>query len=144
MAFNFKGSDFMIRGTTAQFKFQLPYKYSEIKFAKVVFWQPGNNGPSEDRPLPIVKTKDQNGSQCYQSGENELSVKLAPEETLRFTEKNKAYVQLTATMNDETRFASRQEQITVYPIYDDSILGDIVVPSPDDDGWIIIDGGAIE
>ena len=130
----------MIRGTTAQFKFQLPYKYLEIKFAKVVFWQPGNNGPSEDRPLPIVKGI----GQCYKSGENELSVKLLPEETLRFTEKNKAYVQLTATMNDETRFASRQEQITVYPIYDDSIFGDVVIPSPDDDGWIIIDGGIVK
>jgi hypothetical protein len=58
----------------------------------------------------------------------------------------KARVQLSAKTLEGTRFASKQELITVYPIYDDSILGDDIDPTPDDtdgDGWIILDGETI-
>lgn len=131
----------MIRGTTAQFKFTLPYKYSEIENAKAVFWQPGNNGPSEDRPLPIYKVL----SQCVEcENPNEISVTLSPEETLRFFDDRKAYVQFSATSIDGIRFATKQENINVYPIYDDSLTGDIVTPTPDDNGFIVLDGKIIE
>ena len=127
----------MIRGTTAQFKFKLPYKFSDIKVVKVVFWQPSNSGISKDRPLPIVKVLEQ----CSQGESlNELTISLSQEETLRFSDKKKAYVQLRAESNDGYIFASKQEPLTVYPIYDDTILGDIITPTPDDQGCIILDG----
>lgn len=132
----------MIRGTTAQFKFSLPYDFSKLQAAKVVFWQPGNSG-SEEHPLPIYKSLNQ----CYQTeNPKELLVYLKQEETLRFSDKSKAYVQLSATTNEGSRFASHQELITVYPIYDDSILGDDVIPTPgegDEEGLIILNGGNI-
>lgn len=130
----------MIRGTTAQFKFDLPYKYSEIELAKIVFWQIDNNGPSSDRPLPIVKVLEQCSAG---TDEYELRVTLSPEETLRFSDKRKAYVQFSGTSLDGYRFAGDQEEITVYPIYDDSILGDVVTPTPTYDGLIILDGQTI-
>ena len=55
-------------------------------------------------------------------------------------------MQLSATTNEGSRFASHQELITVYPIYDDSILGDDVIPTPgegDEEGLIILNGGNI-
>lgn len=137
----------MVRGTTAQFKFSLPYNYEELKLACVVFWQPGNNG-TIDAPLPIKKTLTADDIQQYCDPDNpkELSITLSQSETLRFSDKMKAKVQLSAKTFEGTRFASKQELITVYPIYDDSILGDDIDPTPDDedgDGWIILDGETI-
>lgn len=135
-----KGSDIVIRGTTAKFKFNIPYNYEEITWITITFWQPGNNGPSNERKLPIVKTKDH----CQQSNGNEVCVELNSEETLRFSDKFKAYVQLRANANGNT-FASKQETITVYPIYgdDESNLEDPDLPAADDDGLIILDGYTI-
>jgi hypothetical protein len=131
----------MIRGTNAQFKFKLPYNYSDLSIVKVTFWQPGNSGPATDRPLPIVKIL----SQCSPSKDtHELSVTLSQEETLRFSDKTKAYVQLRASSIDGNAFASKQEQITVYPLYDDSVLEEGILPTPSDDGWIILDGNTIK
>ena len=130
----------MIRGTHALFKFNIPYNCADLKLVKITFWQPGNKGASADRPLPIVKVLDQCG---LTNNPNELAVVLSQEETLRFSDKAKAYVQLRATCKDGRIFASKQEQITVYPIYDDTILGDVILPSPDDDGQIILDGGRV-
>ena len=133
----------MVRGTTAQFKFSLPYDYSEIEVARVVFWQPGNNGTTE-APLPIYKSLAQC---CGTNNPKELSVTLSQSETLRFSDKLKAKVQLSAKTFEGTRFASKQELITVYPIYDDSILGDdddiVIPPDIDNDGFIILDGETI-
>lgn len=132
----------MIRGTTAQFKFKLPYDYSDLNIVKITFWQNGNNGPDSTRPLPIIKSLEQ----CSPSSNmpNELNVVLNQEETLRFSDKSKAYVQLRATSLDGTTFANKLQPITVYPLYDDSILGDIVTPTPSDDGYSYFDGGIIE
>ena len=130
----------MIRGTTAQFKFNLPYKFSEVDKVKIMFWQPNNDGVDDTRPLPIVKTKDN----CSQGqNEYELTVTLNMEETLRFSDEYKAYTQLSATSIEGARFASKQQPIPVYPIYDDSILGDIITPTPDSDGFIVLDGQII-
>ena len=132
----------MVRGTTAQFKFILPYDYSEISSVKITFWQPGNNGIDETRPLPIVKVL----SQCSRTSvPNELSVTLTEEETLRFSDKRKAYTQLKAQSSEGNIFASKQEVITVYPICDDSMLNDPddILPTPSDDGWTILDGANI-
>lgn len=131
----------MVRGTTAQFKFQLPYDFQDLNVAHITFWQPGNNGPDATRPLPIVKTL----SQCMSSDTpKELCITLTQEETLRFSEKSKAYVQLRATSLDGSSFASKQEILTVYPVYDDSILGEEdIIPTPDDNGWSYLDGGTV-
>ena len=131
----------MIRGTNAQFKFRLPYNYSELEVVKIVFWQPENTGPSLDRPLPIIKVLEQ----CSPSDiPNELCITLNQEETLRFSEERKAYVQLHAKTVEGIPIASREQMITVYPIYDDSILEDEILPTPDYDGWVLLDGSTIE
>ena len=129
----------MIRGTTAQFKFKLPYKFANLGVVKITFWQPGNDGPDAYRPLPIVKTLEQ----CTRGQtEYELLVILNKEETLRFSDERKAYTQLRAKAIDGTAFASKQETVTVYPVYDDSVLEDEILPtpSPDADGIVILDG----
>lgn len=132
----------MVRGTTAQFKFILPYDYSDISSVKITFWQPGNNGINETRPLPIIKVLNQ----CSRTNiPNELLVTLTEEETLRFTDKRKAYVQLKGQSSEGNVFASKQKIITVYPICDDSILDnpDDILPTPSEDGWVILDGTTI-
>ena len=130
----------MVRGTTAQFKFSLPYNYDQIEVAKIAFWQQGNDGTT-DNPMPIYKTL----AQCAQTNNpKELLVTLSPSETLRFSTKFKGRVQLSATTYEGIRFASKQQLITVYPIQDDSNVGDVVVPTPDNDtGFVIFDGEAI-
>lgn len=130
----------MIRGTNAQFKFQLPYRASEVNTVKIVFWQSGNNGPSLSRPLPIVKVLDQ----CkYDASSKEITVTLSQEETLRFSDDRKAYVQLRGTTTDGIPFGSKQSTILVYPVYDDTILGEEMLPTPDYDGWVVLDGSNI-
>lgn len=106
----------MIQGADAQFKFNIPYKCSDLKSAKIVFWQPENNGPSALRPLPIIKTLEE----CI-TADKQLSVILDREETLRFSDKRKAYVQLMGTTLKNVTFASPQRMITVYPICDESL-----------------------
>jgi hypothetical protein len=130
----------MIRGTNAEFRFNLPYDFSEIAMVKITFWQDNNNGPSSDRPLPIVKIREQ----CSPGDQpNICSVVLNQEETLRFTEKRKAKVQLRATTATGIPIASPQQLITVYPVYDDTILDDAILPTPSYDGLVILDGKKI-
>ena len=132
----------MIRGTTAQFKFKLPYNVSEIGLIKITFWQENYNGPDATRPLPIVKTL----KQCnYCDSPNEVTVKLNKEETLRFSDERKAYVQIQGKTIDRVAFAGKKSEIMVYPIYDDSILDDEIVPTPTPlpDDVVILDGSTI-
>ena len=131
----------MIRGTTAQFKFKLPYKKSELLWANIQFWQPGN--PGIGNPLPITKTLQHcTGPEDVE----ELCVALLPEETMRFSDKFKAKVQLRAYNKDTASvFASRQQSITVYPL-NDAIINpeDSIPPIPDNnEGWVIFDGESI-
>lgn len=130
----------MIRGTNAQFKFKLPYNYSDLETVKITFWQSQNDGPAPNRPLPIIKVL----AQCAPTGiANELSVTLNQEETLRFSEERKGCVQLRAMTIDGIPVASKEKQFTVYPIYDDSILDEEILPTPAYDGWIYLDGSTI-
>ena len=131
----------MVRGTTAQFKFKLPYDFSELAVVKIMFWQPGNYGPNETRPLPIVKVLQQ-CNRC--ENPREISVTLTEEETLRFSEKSKAYVQLRARNSEDNAFATKQEEITVYPVYEDVTLDEDLIPTPGFDGIVILDGHYIE
>ena len=124
----------MIRGTTAQFKFKLPCRVDELTLAKMTFWQPSNNSFNK----PIVRMKDQ----CSASDTDPycLCVSLTSEETMRFSDKFKARVQIRGQYGDTT-FASRQQLITVYPINDEVIEPDF--PDSDEEGWIILDGKKI-
>ena len=132
----------MIKGTTVAFKFDLPCEFSELTDATIYFWQKRYAGTAE-APLPITKTK----THCTASSskQNELIVILSDEETNRFTEKEKGYVQLqgktkSAGATAETVFASRQKMFTVYPLYNPM---DKPEPLPDSDGYIILDGESI-
>lgn len=130
----------MIRGANAQFKFRLPYNFSDLKIVKITFWQPLNDGPDKSRPLPIIKILQQ----CSATDvPNELSVTLNQEETLRFSDERKGYVQLRATTFEGIPIVSKEKQFTVYPVYDDSILDEEILPTPDYDGWIYLDGSTI-
>lgn len=106
----------MIRGTTAYFKFIMPYDYDQLDMGKVIFWQKYNNGPSDSRPLPIIKDLKEDCASTDVS--NELVVSLHPEETARFSENRKAYTQLIAKTLEGQSFASEQHMITVYPIHE--------------------------
>lgn len=139
----------MIRGTTAGFKFTLPYPLNKLSRATVTFWQDGYKGTSFGL-LPIIKDfKDFDES----DDSTQLTVVLNASETKRFTDKLKARVQLIATtrpiVDSETdteiepsvRFASRISLITVHPISDDIIEENPEDTAPtDENGWVILDG----
>ena len=84
-----KGAVIMIRGTTAQFKFKLPYTKKELDWATIKFWQPNN----PNNLLPITKKLEHCGGSDDQP---ELYVSLTAEETARFLDKYKAKVQIRA------------------------------------------------
>lgn len=133
----------MIRGTTAQFKFMLPYSLNELNSVTIKFWQPGNPNHS----LPIYKYKQN----CEERVEREIYVSLRPYETALFSDKYKAKLQLRAQPNIGAQFGSKEQIITVYPMPDDIIIDDPTVDpdipvnpdTPTEYGWIILDGQAI-
>jgi hypothetical protein len=134
-----KGRDIMIRGTTAQFKFSMPYEVSQLKHVTVKFWQPGYDGPVLAR-LPIIKEFD---SPIESDNPYEITVTLTSEETARFSDQLKARVQLKAETISGGTFASHREYITVYPM-DDDMIGEIPPePSVTEDGLFLLDGGVI-
>ena len=127
----------MIRGTTAQFKFKLPYIKSELLWVTIKFWQDGNNGPY----LPITKKLEH----CDAPDDStELYVSLTSEETKRFSTKYKAKVQLRGQhITSGTTFGNKEKLITVYPMNDGILDEDPMMPAENEEGWIILDGGAI-
>lgn len=127
----------MIRGTTAQFTFKLPYTREELEWATIKFWQPNN----ESELLPITKKLEHCSST---SNPNELTVSLTAEETSRFLDIYKAKVQIRALHKiSGSVFGSYPQSITVYPMSDDIIEEDPDLPSEDKDGWIILDGKTV-
>jgi hypothetical protein len=127
----------MIRGTTAQFNFNMPCPIKEVEWVAIQFWQ--ENNPST--LLPITKHLED----CCQPNEldRKLCVSLTAEETSLFSDKYKAYTQLRAKRSDGTIFGSRQILITVYPMNDNLIkIGsdDIGVTNY---GYISIDSGTV-
>ena len=126
----------MVRGTTAQFKFKLPYSYDELASITVRFWQPGNPNTS----LPIFKYK----IHCEERAEKEIYVSLRPSETALFSDKYKAKMQLRAQPISGVSFGSKECLITVYPMPDDIIVEDTELPDvPTADEWIVLDGDSI-
>ena len=127
----------MIRGTTAQFKFKLPYLKDELAWATIKFWQPYN--PS--KLLPITRKLEH----CVALDNlNELCVSLTAEETARFLDKYKAKVQLRAQhASSGAVFGCKPIIFTVYPMEDKIIEEDPLFPPEDEDGIIILDGDDI-
>ena len=140
----------MIRGTTARFKFKLPYDKNNVSAAEVSFWQHGNsNGLDNDFPLPIIKgyiKQTAEDGTIITSGpwnwldDYTLSVKLDQQETRTFSDRYKARVQLRASTIDGVVFGSNEEPIVVYPAFRDVPIGDAALPGPADNGYIILDG----
>lgn len=131
----------MIQGSTTEFKFYVPCDFSEIESIKITFWQDDYSGPSEARPLPIVKIKEQ----CETpNSPKEICCVLNQEETLRFCTDRKAYVQFRATTYDGVSYATKAQKITVYPVYGGSIIDEGIIPTPEYDGLIVLDGLSID
>ena len=128
----------MIRGTTAQFKFNMPYSIGDLNWVTIKFWQPGNLG-TDIAPLSI--TKKLSGEDLSQL--EEIVITLSPTETARFSDKLKARVQLRANAIDGTTFASKEQLITVYPIHDDIIIDDPEWEGENEEGYIVLDGQSI-
>ena len=113
-----KGVSLLIRGTCQQFKFKTPYLASQIKAAKITFWQENNEG-TENCPLPITKTL----TDCVADPESPvLLVTLNQVETLAFSTESKAYAQFRGLTVDDFAFGSKIFPITVYPVKDDTVL----------------------
>lgn len=130
----------MIRGTTAPFKIKLPYAVGELEWVTIKWWQDGNKG-TMTAPLPITKGLDH----CVIEDNNskELYVILTAEETLRFSDKHKAKMQLRAKLASNGRiFGCKPRIVTVYPINDDFFGGEIGGTDFFDD-WIVLDGESI-
>ncbi len=142
----------MIRGTTAAFKFTLPYPLNKLARITVTFWQDGYKG-TEYYPLPIIK-EFTDFSESDDS--KQLTVTLTASETKRFTDKLKVRMQLVARtraiidgetgteLEPSVRFASHERLITVHPISDDIIDDNPGDTAPtNNDGWVILDGQKI-
>ena len=134
----------MIRGTTAQFTFKLPYSKNELEWATMKFWQPNNQHPH----LPITKRLEHCGNP---DDSMELCVSLTADETMRFSETYQAKVQLRAQNKENgTMFGSRPQLFTVYPMNDEILDEDPTTPGEDptlpdenEHGWIVFDGEPI-
>lgn len=112
----------MIRGTTAQFKFKLPYSKDELDWIKIKFWQPQN-----PTLTPITKIY----SHCEQvPGSKEICVSLTETESAAFSDKFKGKVQFRAKPKVGLVFGCPPQLFTVYPMLDELIHEDPnVVPS---------------
>ena len=125
----------MTRGTTAPFRFTLPYTKGELSWVTVEFWQ--SNNPSS--LLPITKTLED----FYdEDNSKELHISLTEEETARFSDKYKAKMQFRAQhASTGLVFGNEKPQlITVYPMFEDN---KIIIPGTSEDDLIIFDGQSI-
>lgn len=122
----------MLKGANTKFLFTLPCDYSNLQSAEIVFWQDNYNGPSVARSLPIIKQLNQC---CQGRTPTQLSVILTSEETSRFSEKRKAYVQMIGVTKDSQPVVHLKKMITVYPIHSSIDMGDIYI--------VYFDGGLI-
>lgn len=127
----------MIRGTTAAFKFKLPYPKDELTWATIKFWQPNN----PNQLLPITKAM----IHCDSTDDpQELRVSLTAEETKRFSDKYKAKVQFRSQHAvSGTVFGCKPQTITVYPMGDDIIEEDPALPPANEEALIVLDGDVI-
>ena len=127
----------MIRGTTAQFKFKLPYPKGELLWATIKFWQPNNLDLSSAITKKLIHCDGPDDAP-------ELYVSLTTEETMRFSEKYKGKVQLRAQHADSGAvFGNRPKLFSVYPMNDEILDEDPALPAVNEEGWVILDGKPI-
>ena len=80
-------------------------------------------------------------NEAYES--NELNVFLTASETMRFSDKHKAKMQLRARRASDGRvFGCTPRLITVYPINEDLFEDDTVIEE-DNSGWVVLDGEVV-
>lgn len=128
----------MVRGTTAQFKFNLPYPQNELRWVTIKFWQ--SNNPSDYLPITVKFASDE----LVNSDSKELYVSLRGDETAKFSDKYKAKVQLRAQHSESgTVFGSRPQLFTVYPMLDEILEEDPLMPAENAEGWVVLDGEMI-
>jgi hypothetical protein len=81
---------------------------------------------------------------CEEKVKNEIYVSLRPSETALFSDKYKAKLQLRAQPVIGAPFGSKEQLITVYPMPDDIIIDDPVIPEPPTrEDWFILDGDTV-
>lgn len=122
----------MLKGANTEFLFTLPCDYSNLQSIEIVFWQDNYNGPSVMRSLPITKQLNQC---CQGRTSTQLSVILTSEETARFSEKRKAYVQMIGVTKNAQPVVHLKKMIPVYPIYNEPTIHGTDV--------VYLDGGLI-
>jgi hypothetical protein len=152
----------MIRGTTAPFKFEVPYDTNTISAIVVTFsqkhwygtdtaklpikkWYLASWATQEDGSVKLVETRN-DGFAFSTTNSKEIQTNLTEEETLRFSDKEKAYMQIRVIFDlDEGQVAraSLPQKITVYPVLSDEQIG---TPTPSEviDNVYIFDAGVIE
>ncbi len=132
----------MIRGTTQPFKITLPCKNTDLEYITIFFLQ--NNNPNIN--LPRIKTltdcgpRNDNGEL---DGTNNISVSLNAWETAQFSDRYKATMQLRAKPIHGVEFAMPKYLITVYPMSDDLINVNPILPPETSDEWVVLDGDII-
>ena len=74
---------------------------------------------------------------------NYANVSLTAFETMRFSDRHKAKVQFRGKRKSNGKiFGCQPQLLTVYPINDD-LLGDDIIGSETDNGWIVLDGQSV-
>ena len=138
----------MIRGTTAPFKFSVPYAWSDICAIEATFTQKKESGET----LSIIKEYDTRWAENINPGgftpDNNnpyiIYVILDPYETLQFSEKRKGQVQIKVYCPGKGIVANKPSKFTVYPSNNDNILeGDPGEPMPENNDIWILDAGEI-
>lgn len=154
----------MIRGTTTPFKIEVPYDTNTISAIYAIFYQKHWKGTEDTGRLPIEKyykaswVEQEDGSMKLDETHNdgftfsetnskEIQTVLSENETLRFSDKEKAYMQIKIQFEfDEGASrvirASLPQKITVYPVLKDTQIG-IPDASETDGGFYIFDAGTI-
>ena len=132
----------MIRGTTATFKFKLPYELQDISWVNVVFWQDGYTGTlGSSSP---IKKEFTNEKDFQDITSKELVVTLSGADTRAFTDKLRGKVQLKGfSAKHSVSFGSKPQTFTVYPMDDKIMDGYIPEDATTENGYIILDGNEI-
>lgn len=132
----------MIRGTTQPFKITLPCKNTDLEYITIFFSQPNN--PNKNLPrIKELKDCGPRNNDDKLDGTNDLSVSLNAWETAQFSDRYKAKMQLRAKPIGGVEFAMPEYLITVYPMSDDLINQNPLIPAETSDGLIVFDGNNI-
>lgn len=128
---------FMVRGTTQPFKITLPCKNTDLEYITIFFSQPNNPNTN----LPRIKELKDCGIRNQEDGEldgtNNLSVALDAWETAQFSDRYKAKMQLRAKPKNGVEFAMPEYLITVYPMSDELINQNPLIPPETSDEYYI-------